>query len=581
MRTRYFGITLLVMVLALTIFWYGRYPIAAIALVSPHFPSASPTDSGYFVNTDQTLALSSVSAVTGDVDGDADPDIILNTFYGGRVFLNQGNLTFEVIDQQLGTLGLDEALAAGDFDNDDDLDVIVGGMIGESNNLYVWLNNGAGTFISTTTPMTATNVGGMVTGDVDGDNDLDVFMGRSFSSNTILWLNNGAGIFADSTQAFGDGRDVAVGDVDEDDDLDVLLTGGTVSLLWFNQGGIQAGTEGVYVEGTQLLPVGDGLGVDLGDIDRDHDLDIAVADGNGAVQLWVNDGSGTFQSAPVPTTTTMNYDVTFSDVDVDGDKDLFVSRSGANQVWLNQGGIQAGSIGTFVLSKQTFEEDFTVGTILTDLDGDTDPDAVTSHFGSPGRVYRNDGLSALQAYYKLRDEIMNQTAQGQHYIDLYNLYREELVQLILAHPELFEDGYTTIMAWTPNIEALVTGKGASAIITQAQVDGLDDFLTDVGAVGSTALQQTIVSERADLPPLDTFVGQTMSQAQVTVLGTEPPLVDHTYLPLLLHTSTPGAFASTPNFSPPSREWGDQNFCLLTCQILGLCGGDQCPTFCRN
>lgn len=562
MRTRYFGITFLVVLLALIGLWYGRSPIAAIALNIPRMLPTTSMDSGYFINTGQTLSLSSVSAVMGDVDGDSDPDIILNTFYGGRVFLNQGNLTFEVIDQQLGTLGADEAMAAGDFDGDGDLDVVGGGMTGETGIIYVWFNDGVGSFISGTIPLTATNVGGMAVGDVDGDSDLDLFMGRSFSSSTLLWLNNGAGVFADSTQAFGGARDLAMGDLDGDDDLDVFMTDNEVSTVWLNQGGVQGGILGTYLDSGQAFPVLLGNGMDIGDIDRDGDLDAAVADMNGAVQLWVNGGTGVFISSTVPVTTPNNRDVTFSDVDADGDMDLFVARADPNQVWLNQGGIQQGTVGTFTLSKQTFESDFTEGVTLDDLDGDNDPDAVTAHFGSGGRVLRNDGLSALEAYYRLRDQVMNQTPQGQHYTALYNQFSPELIQLILAHPELFGDAYATIMAWTPNMEALVMGEGASAMITQAQVDGLDDFLTSAAALGSTELQQRIASERAALPPLDTFVGQTMSQAQVTVLGT-PGFSHQAYLPVMVYEDGAGIF--TPG-STLSQGAG----CLILCILTGQC-----------
>jgi hypothetical protein len=76
------------------------------------------------------------------------------------------------------------------------------------------------------------------------------------------------------------------------------------------------------------------------------------------------------------------------------------------------------------------------------------------------------------------------------------------------------------------------------------------------------LQQTIAAERATLPPLDTFVGQTMSQAQVTVLGT-PGFSHQAYLPVMVHEG--GAGISTP----VNSMWQGK-VCLLLCIFTGQC-----------
>jgi len=62
-------------------------------------------------------------------------------------------------------------------------------------------------------------------GDLDGDGDLDAFVGN-FASPNEVWLNNGVGIFSDSGQRLGisgnNAFSVALGDLDGDGDLDAF-----------------------------------------------------------------------------------------------------------------------------------------------------------------------------------------------------------------------------------------------------------------------------------------------------------------------------------------------------------------------
>ncbi|MCI0586491.1 MAG: FG-GAP-like repeat-containing protein, partial [Planctomycetes bacterium] len=96
------------------------------------------------------------------------------------------------------------AVALGDVDGDGDLDAFVGNAFGQQNRLY--LNGGSGVF----TDVTATNLpaliddtGAVALGDVDGDGDLDAFVGNGLafggSGQNRLYLNGGTGVFTDVT----------------------------------------------------------------------------------------------------------------------------------------------------------------------------------------------------------------------------------------------------------------------------------------------------------------------------------------------------------------------------------------------
>ncbi|MHC4837876.1 MAG: FG-GAP-like repeat-containing protein [Planctomycetota bacterium] len=175
---------------------------------------------------------------------------------------------------------------------------------------------------------------------------------------------------------------------------------------------------------------------DFGDVDLDGDWDLAVADGGdfgsqlnqmlinqGGLQagmqgLFVNEASTRFPGQPDD-----SRDVEFADIDGDGDLDLHVANTSSltnqsNRWWINQGGSQAGSLGFF--ADETFERWvglgqsgssvnpslllFTGGYInwnedadFADLDNDGDLDLVNSSYGGayggqvPTRLFLNDG----------------------------------------------------------------------------------------------------------------------------------------------------------------------------------------------
>ena len=84
---------------------------------------------------------------------------------------------------------------------------------------------------------------GAALGDLDGDGDLDAIVSNGTSlyrydpTPTTIWFNQGDGTFVDSGQRIDDpdGEDIALGDLDGDGDLDVVVgrfRGGAE--IWFN-----------------------------------------------------------------------------------------------------------------------------------------------------------------------------------------------------------------------------------------------------------------------------------------------------------------------------------------------------------
>ncbi len=123
--------------------------------------------------------------------------------------------------------------------------------------------------------------------------------------------------------------------------------------------------------------------MDFGDVDGDGDLDIFLAR-TGANQVWLNDGSGAFTDSGQSLGSSTSRDVALADVDGDGDLDAFVVNNGANRIWLNDGS------GTFTDSTQTLGTGNSFSVELEDLNGDGDLDAFVGNNGA-NLIWVNDG----------------------------------------------------------------------------------------------------------------------------------------------------------------------------------------------
>jgi hypothetical protein len=208
----------------------------------------------------------------------------------------------------------------------------------------VWLNDGSGLFADSGQRLGNEATGDVALGDLDGDGDLDAFEVNHETASTVsicdaadrVWLNDGAGWFFDSGQALSraSGEAVALGDLDGDDDLDAFVGNGrTVNPdeVWFNDG------RGHFTDGGQRLGDANTRAVVLDDVDGDGDLDAFVASDDEG-RIWVNDGAGHFTDSGQRLNWSRHYAVDLADVNGDGDRDIFAIHFNGNcLVWHNDG----------------------------------------------------------------------------------------------------------------------------------------------------------------------------------------------------------------------------------------------------
>jgi hypothetical protein len=183
--------------------------------------------------------------------------------------------------------------------------------------------------------------------------------------------------------------------------------------------------------------------VNFEDVDQDGDFDAAFADGgdagNDQNRLWINQGGaqggtvGVFldrTATQFPAVLDTSRDIEFADVDVDGDPDLYIANTAqisnqSSRWWINQGGSQGGSLGSYVDETSTrWTElggagssvpasfvlpnggfiDWSCFAAFGDLDADGDLDLFHSSYGSafvgnvPSRVFVNDGAGFFEEF---------------------------------------------------------------------------------------------------------------------------------------------------------------------------------------
>lgn len=260
------------------------------------------------------------SAIFFDVDNDGDKDFIssdVNTIY---LMINDGNGIFNRSTSFTPTTGLgDGDIDFGDLNGDGYIDFIISGQDNTGNNeLKVYINSfttNTGFSLLSNTNLIGVAGSDLKLGDFDNDNDLDlVVIGTSIYSssqpvlNTEIYHNDGSGIFSRVNANLDNITDGAIdiADMDGDSDLDILITGTDIndmgqSFIYRNNGNLSFSK--VNLIGNSNFFRGD---CKFSDVDADGDSDIILTgsinqDVTGSkTSIYVNDGLGIYRLAQTP-----------------------------------------------------------------------------------------------------------------------------------------------------------------------------------------------------------------------------------------------------------------------------------------
>ena len=392
-------------------------------------------------------SVSDMSLGTGaawfDFDNDGDQDLYVTQRTGAnKLFENNGGTFTDVA----ATAGVQDAsndgsgVAVADYDNDGDKDL----FLANSDNDVLFRNNGDGTFTDVTAgsglESSEERRGTTASwGDYDDDGNLDLYVSHHMAiagytvtgateqikAQDYIYYNNGDGTFTDvSDMLLGTAREGMgfIGgwtDYDQDGDLDVFVIHDcpfdftSPQQMFRNDGGTDGATDWTFTEVSATVGVDycqNGMGLAVGDYDRDGDFDFFFSDngsdgtipagqtGRSGTMLLRNDG-GTFSDATDiagVSSVAWSWGTNFFDYDNDGFQDLYLAAGAMNSetevvesvLWQNNGDATFTDVST---SSGGLNDGLRTRTsVYSDYDEDGDLDMFLVNYGGDTKLFRNN-----------------------------------------------------------------------------------------------------------------------------------------------------------------------------------------------
>ena len=279
-------------------------------------------------------ALSRGMAATADYDKDGDDDILISGYNASgqlimRLYRNDKNRRFYRLKESFTPVS-NGSFDWGDFDHDGDPDILVTGKRYSNQLATVIYRNDKGLFTEQNTNIPGVYNGSARWADFDNDNDLDVLItgdigGKPF---TAVYKNNN-GKFVRLAQTFYPLRnsDCAWADFDLDGDMDFIISGEDVEgfpvcMVYTNEERVFFREVPVAIKGLKNCTI------DLADYDNDGDMDILMT-GESLERpytlVYENKSSFNFENIVAGLPGVSSGIALWGDYDNDGDQDILLA----------------------------------------------------------------------------------------------------------------------------------------------------------------------------------------------------------------------------------------------------------------
>ncbi len=414
-----------------------------------------------------------------------------------------------------------------DLDNDGDFDAFVGELDG---NLNYYRNDGSPGVPSFTevtgaaNPLNGVDIGEYSTPafvDVDDDNDLDVFIGGF--DGTIAYYRNDGNVsvpsFTEVTGAanpLGNVADKFVSaptfvDVDDDDDFDAFIGETYGNIIYYRNDGTAVAPDFTEVTGAanpfNAVDIVSLSKPTFADVDGDGDFDAFIGEIYGTIIYYRNDGSATVPAFTAITGAANPLDgvdvgpqsaPAFVDVDGDFDFDVFIGESDGHFIYYRNDGSASAPNYIAVFANITPFDGLDVGQYskpaFVDIDDDSDFDVFSGETMGGIIYYRNDGNAAVPDFTEVSgsanplDGVLAPSVAAPTFVDID------------------DDGdFDAFVGKSDGVLEYYRNEGTASAPDFAKVTGIDNplSLVDVGFVSMPAFVDVDGDD-----DFDVFVGET-------------------------------------------------------------------------
>ncbi|CAF3864097.1 unnamed protein product [Rotaria sp. Silwood1] len=297
----------------------------------------------------------------GDFNNDNQMDVVVINYdtssinillrFDNGALINRGS--YEV-------LGYPSSVAVGDFNHDQNMDIVVtiqgSSIMRGIERVEIYLGYGNGTFTNSIFYFTGiySNPCSVNIADFNNDNRLDIAITNNHTGNVGIFLGHGNGSFMDQV-TYSTGKDsyplsMVISDFNNDNQIDIAVANsGTNTIgVFLGYGNGSFMDQMTYLTGNGSSP----KSLAIGDFNNDNRMDIVVANSRtNMVSIFLGYGNGLFADQMMYSTGTDSYPHYVAVGDLNNDKRMDIIVANRNMINI---GLFLGSGDGFFSSQQTF-----------------------------------------------------------------------------------------------------------------------------------------------------------------------------------------------------------------------------------